>query len=372
MNIRLKCRCGARFLVSDQMLGRAVKCPKCAKGVRVPETVLVGTDDAEPVVAVPRPEPVLASPTTPVEPSAGTASTDAVATWQPHARADREAAGGAGWWKWLLMLLVLLVPVGVVGTLVVWPMLQPKDPREVIARQYLDAIRREDWATANRLSVLTAHPRLTGVERVALSERQFPVLRGKFLGLAEFHARIDKQYRWNPDRGRFEPKDELGLGLGVLSELEKAKKKVEAEAAAANAESKRKHKNPEDQLLDSVIARYSAIGDLAQNAGGLLSSQKLGPTYEDLLAGTDVQLSDAERQLALHYKDNAAKWDQLLQRSFLTLPGNMDFEFYEVEIQATIRTEGLSFGDPGRPLTLRLIRFVMGSIDTGWRVWEAK
>jgi hypothetical protein len=365
MNIRLKCGCGARFLVSDQMLGRAVKCPKCAKGVRVPETLLVGSDKEVREVSPPRFERAEPAP----QPEAGAAP----ATWQAHARADDgEPSAGGGWWKWLLMLIVLLVPVGVVGTLIVLPMLRPKDPREVIARQYLDAIRREDWVTANRLSVLTAHPRLTGIERVALTERQFPVLRGKFLGLAEFHARIDKQYRWNPDRGRFEPKDELGLGLGVLSELEKAKKKAEEQAAAAAAESKRKNKNPEDQLLDSVLAQYGAIADLAQKSGGLLSSQKLGPTYEDLLNTTDVQLSDVERQLALHYKDNAARWDQLLQRSFLTLPGNMDFEFYEVEIQATIRTEGQSFGEPGRPLTLRLVRFVLGSIDTGWRVWGAK
>ncbi len=365
MNIPLKCGCGARFLVSDQMLGRAVKCPKCAKGVRVPETLLVGSGDEAQAASSPR--------FAPAEPSPPSPASDPVATWQPHARADdREGARDGSWWKWLLMLLVLLAPVGVVGTLIVLPMLRPKDPREVIARQYLDAIRREDWVTANRLSVLTAHPRLSGIERVALSERQFPVLRGKFLGLAEFHARIDKQYRWNAARGRFEPKDELGLGLGVLSELEKAKKKVQEQAATAAAESKRKHKNPEDQLLDSVLAQYGAIAELAQNPGGLLSSQKLGPTYEDLLNSTDVQLSDVERQLALHYKDNAARWDQLLQRPFLTLPGNMDFEFYEVEIQATIRTEGQSFGDPGRPLTLRLVRFVMGSIDTGWRIWDAK
>ena len=49
-----------------------------------------------------------------------------------------------------------------------------------------------------------------------------------------------------------------------------------------------------------------------------------------------------------------------------------EFELQEVEIVATIRTSGQSLGEPGRPIKLRLVRFTMGSIDTGWRVWQAE
>ncbi|MBI3462559.1 MAG: hypothetical protein HY000_05785, partial [Planctomycetes bacterium] len=127
----------------------------------------------------------------------------------------------------------------------------------------------------------------------------------------------------------------------------------------------------EDQMLDETIARFGAIAELAKNPGGLLSSQNLAPTYEDLLNATDVPLSDVERSLAAHYAKSWAKWDRLLTRSFLTLPGGGEFELQQAEIKAVIRTEGQSYSEPGRTLTIRLVRFSMETIDTGWRVWSA-
>jgi hypothetical protein len=308
-----------------------------------------------------------------VAPASTPATTDVRDSWQPQESGDTPVAQRrrGGRWKWVLLVLVLLAPVGVVGTLFVLPMLRPKDPREQIAQRYLDAIRRADWAEANRLSVLTAHPRLVRVENVALIGRESIPIRGKFLGLAEFHTRIDQKYRFNPDRGRFDLKDTTGTGIELLGQVEKLKEKVEEKVAANAAASSKRSKNPEDQMLDDVLARYGAIADLAKNPTGLLSTQNLAPTYKDLLDQTDVPLSDVERSLGMHYATDWSKWDRLLGRSFLTLPGGGEFELQEVELQAVIRTEGQSYGEPGRPLKLRLLRFTMGTIDTGWRVWTA-
>src|SRR5262249_14439752 len=134
------------------------------------------------------------------------AGADHATTWhalEPVSPTDARIGLG----KWILLALVLLTPVAVVTMLLLVPLFKAKDPRERVAERYLEAIRRQDWAEANRLSVLAAHPRLTHFEQLELVERPLPSPRGKFLGLAEFHARIDQQYRFNPDRGRFEPKD---------------------------------------------------------------------------------------------------------------------------------------------------------------------
>jgi hypothetical protein len=408
--------------VCDELRGRVVECSQCGRKVRVPQpaaaaaparkpepVAFVTEDDSElnnPIAATAartanRPQSIpadrLARPA-PATSAGGVAphekrtasvavakraaeraapakTEDDDTAW--HARSgvrksDDRPRGSV--WKWLLLVLVLLVPVGVVGVLILLPYLQHKDPRELVAERYLAAVQRDDWETANRLSVVKAHPRLVGVERVGQAERGERLVAGKFQGLAVFHARIKDEYTYNADIARFTPKNALGPALGALSALEQAKKKAEEKLAENAADPGRSRKSPEDQLLDDTIARMGAFGDLADNLnlGGLLSSQKLGPTYDDLLKQTDVPLSDAERTLATHYARDPAKWDRLLGRAFLDLPDIGEFRLQEVEIVCTIRTEGQSLGEPGRPITLRLVRFTMGSIDTGWRVWQAE
>lgn len=384
MNIRLKCSCGARFTTSEDLRGRMVRCPKCRKTLRVPETAPAGAgeESAEFVTADPSEEstPAVARATT----SASPART-AVKSSPPAAVADttwqsRPAAGDAptkrrgGAWKWLLLVLLFLIPAGVVGTLVILPYFQPKDPREVVAQRYLDALRRDDIAEAGRLSVIVAeHPRnITGVEQVGLAAGDPRSLRGKFFGLRQFHNEINQQYTWNAERGRFMPKDELGLGLNALSAVEGIKKKAEEQAAANAADPTQQKKSPEERDIDNMLGTLGAFGEIAKQAGGLLSSGTLGPTYTDLLKKTKVTLTDSERSLAEHYARDPAKWQRLLGREFLDLPDLGEFELQEVEIVATIRTSGQSLGEPGRPIKLRLVRFTMGSIDTGWRVWQAE
>ena len=391
MNIRLKCSCGARFTTSEELRGKMVRCPKCRKAMRVPETAPVGggeeavafvTDDpAEEAATVPARPITLSAPARATVKSTPAAApvTAADTTWQsrPGDR-DARATRRGGAWKWLLLILLFLIPAGVVGTLAILPYFQPKDPREVVAQRYLDALRRDDLAEAGRLSVIVAeHPRnITGVEQVGLSGGDPRTLRGKFIGLRQFHNEINQQYTWNAERGRFQPKDELGLGLNLLSELEGVKKSAEEQRAANATDPARQKKSPEERDIDDLLGAsgaYGAIGEIAKKAaGGLLSSATLGPTYGDLLKKTKVTFTDAERSLAEHYARDPAKWQRLLGREFLDLPDLGEFELQEVEIVATIRTSGQSLGEPGRPIKLRLVRFTMGSIDTGWRVWVAE
>jgi hypothetical protein len=287
------------------------------------------------------------------------------------ARSERSA----GAWKWLLLILVFLAPLGVVGVLVALPYFQSKDPRDIVARQYLDALCRGDLAEANKLSVIVnEHPRnLTRVEKIAPHPSKAEPVTGVFTGLHQFHAEIAAKYAYNEGRGRFEPKDPLGLSLEVLHNAEQITQKAQEQATGGGNAPAKRYSNPEEKVLDDVIARFGAMSELAKNAAGALSSGTLGPTYEDLLERTNIPLSDAERKLALHYLRDPAKWKRLLgDRLFLDLPDLGNFELYDVELVATIRTEGQSLGEPGRPIKLRLVRFVMGSIDTGWRVWHAE
>lgn len=373
MNLKLKCSCGAVFTTSDELRGRMVRCPKCRKTLRVPDTAAVARERAEASANFVTEDPA----EQPKEPAPD-------ATWQSHSAkpvASEKSRGGA--WRWLLLVLVLLVPAGVVGVLIILPYLRPKelvqpvagqrrDPRELLAERYLAAVAKQDFAEANRLTVQTTHPRLAAVERVALSNQPLPGVRGKFQGLRQFHTQIEQQYTYNAERGRFEPKDELGAGLNALSQPEQAKKKAEEQLEANKADPTRQKKSIEERDLDDAIAAFGAVGDIAKSVGGMLSSQKLGPTYEDLLKTTDIPLTDAERALAQHYVRDPARWQRLLGRLFLELPDLGEFELQEVEIQGTIRTEGQSLGEPGRPIKLRLVRFTLGSIDTGWRVWLAE
>jgi hypothetical protein len=392
MNIKLKCPCGARFLASDQARGHAVRCPTCGKSLVVPEAAAVvvspSAGDPEPVrfvttdateatpqAAAPRNRPAV-QPTSLKPAAQPTSFTPAVAEpdtlWQARAVRTTAERSGGGWFKWVLLALVLLTPIAVVATLVLLPHLLPKDPRELVAQRYLDAVRREDFAEANRLSVLTTHPRLTHVERIGREVREVPPVAGKFQTLTEFHTGILQRYRFNPEKGRFELRDAFSGGMEVLSQLEQAEQRIREKEAADAADPARRKKSPDELMLDDVISRYAAIGELAKGAGSLLSSKGLGPTYKDLLDKTDLPLSDAERSLAAHYAADPAKWDRLLGRPFWELPGGGDFQLHEVQIQSTIRTEGQSFGEPGRQITLRLVRFTMGTIDTGWRVWQAE
>jgi hypothetical protein len=361
MNVRLKCSCGARFTTGDDLRGRMVRCPKCRKTLRVPEGVPAGGDPrAVTFQTEDEPEPVVAEP-----PS----------RWQPHnAESSNRPRQRSGAWKWLLLVLVLLVPIGAVGVLVAIPYFTPKDPREIVAQRYLDAVRRGDLAEAGRLSVIvTDHPRnITRVDRIGAPALDPRPVRGKFLPLRQFHSEITQRYTYNETRGRFEPKDPLGFALEALSKVEGIQRKADEQSAAREGSTK-KYANPEEKVLDDVIGRYSAFGELAKGAGSMLSSENLGPTYEDLLKQSTITMTDSERALAESFAKDPAKWKRLLgDRSFLDLPDLGEFELYDVQLVASIRTEGQSLGEPGRTIRLRLVRFVMGSIDTGWRVWQAE
>jgi hypothetical protein len=185
----------------------------------------------------------------------------------------------------------------------------PPSPR-LVAQRYLEAVSREDWATATRISVLGVHPRLAAFDEPVVTKPESLAFEGKLLGLAVFHARINKEYRFNPQRGAFESKD---------------KRRTTA-----------------------------------------------GQSYDDLLAHTNVSLTDVERQLAKRYGQDQAKWDRLIGQSFLSLSEATEFKLYEACIGAGIGGEAEHSGQPAKTISVHMVRFVVGNIDTGWRVWQVE
>ena len=405
MNLRLKCPCGKRFETTKQ--AHVVRCPTCGRRLRVPGLRAIAeassdiafedfesspsyTDHTAAEKGKRSKSSTLSHDFKDVLDGQGTRQARSTAalgevgeygkvvstqstTWQPHASLGDEHRvkhRGLGWLI-AVLLVPILVPTGVVGTLLAISVLSPKDARENVAEQYLDAIAQGDWPTANRLSVMTMHPRVRSVHQVSLEERDTSLPRGTFVGLAEFHARIHQKYTFNSQRGRFELKDIFGTGLDVLAAVEQVKKKVEEQAWVRQTNPSMRRVTSEESLLDDVLNRYGAIAELVTSSGAFLSSQDLGPTYGDLLSQTEMPLSDAERALAHHYMRAPEKWDRLLGRSFLTLPGDLPFELHEVQITAVVYAVDQSYGASRRQLTLQMVRFVTGSIDTGWRVWSA-
>jgi hypothetical protein len=337
------------------MLGREITCPQCGAVHRVPQAA-----------AVTAAAPNAAKPVTTWQPTVADGPAPG-SIWEPRGAPEPATPKRRRHWKWLALLLVFLLPIAAVTTMVLLPLLEPGDPRGQVARRYVRAVQAGDWAEAGRLSVLTAHPRFEQMGDLQLGDERAPV-RGKINGLAEFHARIAREYTYVPERKRFELKDPMGLGLGVLSNLEKAKKDVE-QRLADQASKPGRRGSVDDQVLDDVIARYGAIGDLTNN---LLSAQKLGPTYEDLLRQCDVPLTAEERLLAESFAADPEKWDRLLGRSFLTLPAGAEFMLQWSDVQLVTRAPGKSLTEPGQTVTLELLRFTIGIIDTRWRVWEVR
>lgn len=353
MKLRIRCKCRQVLTAGPEQSGGTVECPNCGATLRVPDTASVAAvrTSTAPTVAAWKP----------AEPAAATGPT-VFQSRESEPTADRPRRS----WRWLLLALVFLLPLGVVATLIFFPLLGTRDPRAVVVRRYIKSVLAADWAEANRLSVLTAHPRFDDASDVVV-DSEFPTLRGRVAGLAEFHNRIQKQYRYVADRKRFEPKDMTGVGLDVLGGIEKAAKDLEKQLTE-NASQPRSGRNAEDALLDDVIARYKVITNLPGNP---LSAEGLGPTYADLLAKSDVALSAEERMLAVSFGEEPDKWERLLGQSVLSIPAGAEFELQQADVRIVTRRPGQSQAEPGQTIALRLVRFRIGIIDTHWKVWEA-
>ena len=90
-----------------------------------------------------------------------------------------------------------------------------------------------------------------------------------------------------------------------------------------------------------------------------------------LIESSKPPLPQEAKALALAVAEDPKRWDALLKRPFWTLKPDGPFIYEEAEVTATGRDRLASLGDPPSRLRLKLVRFRLEGIDTGWKVVSA-
>lgn len=338
MSIRLKCAaCRTAFVTSDDQVGQVVACPKCRAPQKVPSVAPV----AEP--AAQESESVFVPADTPPRPKRG---------------------------RKVLLGLVALVLVGGVGALVAWPKINawlhpvPPDAVEVAATNYLKAIAEGDLEAQKRLSTINEPPAIRSYRNVKRDRARNLRRKGSFAPIAALHGQIDAKYAYDPEIGRFTPRNALGPAAETLDTLHEAKAKAEQDKLYE----KMKSGDP-DELFEAA----EGIGkSFAKLADGALAPRKLLPTYRQLVEDAKPPLPPGEQGLAFDFADHRETWAALLKRPFPTLKADGPYILDRAEVRATARDKLASLGDPPTVLRLELMRFRLEGIDTGWRVVSAR
>jgi hypothetical protein len=272
------------------------------------------------------------------------------------------------WW-WVGLALLTLVAVGSVVAMVYWPRFKPKPPRNVDAVEkaagaYLDALVRQDEETARRLGTVEEPPAIGSYRDAYHQKARDRVARGSFAPLAGLHKRIEGEFTYDSAAGRFIPKNALGIAGETLDALHAAKE----EAEKSDMYKKMQSGDPND-IFDAAEQYGKVFENLAKNT---LSPKRILPTYKMLVESSKPPLSDDAKALALAVAEDPKQWDALLKRSFWTLKPDGPFIYEEAEVTATARDKLASLGDPPTRLRLKLVRFRLEGIDTGWRVVSAR
>ncbi len=359
MSLRLRCRsCQAAFVVQDDQAGQAVTCPKCdarqvapqAKAAPIPEAEA----EAEPVA------PMLKRMQAP-PPSAQ--ERDASVFVPKGAREPRRSRKGI--WIGLVTTAVLAAAL-----LVAWPSIRgwldprPKGAVEGVAYDYLQALARGDVEAERRLSVVAEPPAIRSFRDLGRDKGRDSRTKGRFAPIARLHRQIEKKYVYDPNNARFTPKDPLGPAAETLDALHDAKAKAEKDKTYEKMASG----DPEEQMqaaidFGSVMARLSET---------TLSPKRLIPSYKMLVQAANPPLEGPELALALDYARHLESWDLLLKRPFPTLKADGPFQYDKAEVTAAVADKLASSGDPPATLRLKLVRFRMDAIDTGWKVVSAR
>lgn len=340
MSIRLYCSsCRAAFQVGDDRQGASVACPKCSAMLEVPPPGLLHPDSRSPQVTLP-------------------ADADAR---DPAPRRRR---------RWTLALATLTV-VGTLGLLAAWlrpwewlARSQPRHPTEAVASAYLQALVDGDFDRARTLGTVADPPAIRSFEAPIRDGTRSHRVRGSFAPIAALHARIDRQYQFDPELGRFRVRNALGPAAETLDALHAAKAKAKDEKVYEKMAS-----GDPDDIFDAAESFGSLIGGLAE---GVLSPQRLLPTYEQLVTASKPPLPPAQSELALGYAQDPETWNAFLKRPFVTLKADGPFVLDKVEVAAQVRDKLASSGDPPSTLRLTLMRFRLEGIDTGWKVTAAR
>lgn len=344
MRIRLHCpNCRASFEVAGDPLPETAVCPACDTTQRTP--ILDGASEASEEggsVFVPSGRPA-------VEPR------------KPWRRLPYVALG-------LCLLLIA-------GGLASWPWLgqqiwdsEPKDPVERVAHSYLEALTGEDAEQAQRLGTVQEPPAIRSFSQVTRVKEHDQTLRGKFGPIATLNTQIDEKFSFDPKINRFTPKNPLGPAAVVLDTLHEAKEQQDKSGITDRLVGGSEHENL-DAAVEFGESQLKMISKLTE---GVLAPKRLIPTYTMLVKEAKPPLPDTEKELALDFGENHETWNALLKRPFLTLRADGPYILDRAEVIATVHDKLASLGDPPSTLRLKLVRFRLEGIDTGWKVVSAR
>ena len=235
---------------------------------------------------------------------------------------------------------------------------------EGAAYDYLQALVKGDEETVNRLGVVEDPPSIRSFRDLKRDNAiANPRTKGDFTPIARLHRSIEKKFDYDPRSGRFTPKDALGTAAAVLDAGHDAKARMEKDGTY----NKMASGDPEE-AMQAAIDFGGVFAKLSEG----LSPQKLIPSYRMLVENAKPPLTGPELALAMDYAAHREVWDALLKRPFPTLKAQGPFQFEKAELTATVRDKLASSGDPPTTVRLRLVRFRMDAIDTGWKVVAAR
>lgn len=271
-------------------------------------------------------------------------------------------------WQWMGLSFLALVAVGAVVVMVYWPRLKPKPPRvldavEHVAKNYLDALVHQDEESARKLSTIDEPPAIRSIRSFAHQKARDHQIKGSFAPLATLHTKIDAEYTYDSTAKRFTPKNAMGIAAETLDKLHEAKE----DAKKSGVYEKMQSGDPDD-IFDSA----EQLGKMFEDLSKTLKPERIIPTYKMLIESAKPPLPDDAKALALDAAESPQKWDGLLKRPFWTLKPDGPFVYDQAEVTATVTDRLASLGDPPSRLRLKLVRFRLEGIDTGWKVVSAR
>ena len=355
MSLRLRCRsCQAAFVTSKDQVGQPVECPKCGASQ-----------------VVPRPKPASESTTVEDPPlKRMKAPTPTAPVDRPSVFVSKKDKGEPKASKKGLWAALILLPVLVIGGVIAWPAIRdwldprPKTPVEGAAYDYLTALKEGDEAKAARLGVVQEPPSIRSFRDLRRDKPRDTRTKGQFRPISILHRSIEKKFVYDPNNGRFTPKDPLGPAAETLDALHDAKAKAEKDKTYEKMASG----DPEEAMQAAI----DFGGVFSKLSDGILNPKRLIPSYKMLVQGAKPPLTGPELALALDYATHRESWDGLLKRPFPTLKTDGPFLFEKAEVIAEVKDKLASSGDPPTTLRLKLVHFEMDGINTGWKVVSAR
>ena len=104
----------------------------------------------------------------------------------------------------------------------------------------------------------------------------------------------------------------------------------------------------------------------------VLEPKRILPTYKMLIESAKPPLPEEAKALALEVAESPQQWSDLLKRPFWTLKPDGPFVYEQAEVTAIVADRLASLGDPPTRLRMKLVRFRLEGIDTGWKVVSAR